>query len=162
MTKMNLGRSSHAGKSPDEVEIYKKFLKEKRGLEKTVEDAQKLYKTDSSSFEDEEIKPAKIQKTSKFLKLKDWFMDNLVTAVLAGLFIAAVGWAWNITFDIKMQTFEIKTVNTNITNMKDNIKTLETNNSNEQTNFNNLKQSFEVFKTEIKKDIEFIKKKIKF
>ena len=153
MTRRKLIRSSHAGKSPDDVEAYKKFLRGKKGLEKTVEDPQKLYKTDSSSFEEEGAKTGEIQKRSKWLKASDWASDHLLALVIGSIMIpiifGTIAWAWQISLDIKLQTQQLENIEGDIDIINSGINTIQEKNS-----------TFEIFKVEIKKDIEFIKNKI--
>jgi|SaaInlStandDraft_6_1057023.scaffolds.fasta_scaffold116911_2 hypothetical protein len=81
-------RSSHVGKSRHEKEVYRKFLDALDNPDKTEEDPIDLNKTNESSFEEEEsLVNTPIKKKSSWLKVKDFFNNNWVIAVVSGLLL---------------------------------------------------------------------------
>lgn len=159
MKMRRVDRFGHAGKSWYEKVAYKNFLASKFYLDQTESELVDIGKTNESSFEEEKIESIKIQKKSKWLKIKDFFYDNLVVTTLGGvvsgiILVVMIGYI-SINREQGIQGEKISTIE------KD-IEELNKDNKEDVNNFNLFKESFNVFKIEVSKDLEFIKKKLKF
>ena len=154
MTQKKINRFSHAGKSWNEKEAYKNFLASKFFLDKTEDDPVDINKTSESSFEEDKIDSRKIQKKSKWLKVKDFLYDNWIIAIISGVIFLIVGGYISINREQGVQAIKISNIE----------KDIEEINKDEKENANNfslLKEGFGIFKMEVSKDIEFIKDKLK-
>jgi len=150
----------HTGKNRQEKEAYRQFIASKFELDKTENDPVDTNKTDESSFDEEEIlNIQKIQRKSKWLKFKDFINNNWVVSIMGGIIVAAlVGLA---TFLIKIEVSQ-NVHDEKFNNIGKNIEDIKKENNNNFSGLTSLKQSLEIFKAETIKDLEFIKKKIKF
>lgn len=150
----NTSRIKHTGKSLPERQAYKDFLASEINLDKTVIEPQDIDKTSESSFEEEKPEIRKIKKKSKWLKIKDFFSDNMITAIISGLILFIIGGFITINREQGVQGEKISKIEENVGNI------VKTNDGNGKS-FLSLKEDFLVFKAETKKDLEFIKKKLK-
>lgn len=153
MKKIN--RYGHAGKSWNEKEAYRNFLASKFHLDKTENDSVDINKTNESSFEEEQLDTPNIQKKSKWLKIKDFFYDNLVITILGGIIVGValliVAGYISINREQGIQGEKIHTLEKNIEKINEDANNLVV-----------LRENFNIFKVEISKDLDFIKRKIKF
>lgn len=155
MTQKKINRFGHAGKSWNEKEAYKNFLASKFVLDKTEDDPVDINKTSESSFEEEKIDSSQIQKKSKWLKVKDFLYDNWIIAIISSVIFLIVGGYISINREQGMQAIKISSIE----------KDIEEINKDKKENASSLsllKEGFGIFKMEVSKDLEFIKKKIKF
>ena len=159
MKTKKIDRFGHAGKSWHEKEAYKNFLASKFYLDKTESEPVDINKTDESSFEEEKIEPTKIQKKSKRLKVKDFLYDNLVVTILGGIISGVILLA--ITGYIAVNK-EQGIQGEKISNIGKSIEEIKNDNKENLNNFSLLKEGFNVFKAEVSRDLEFIKKSLKF
>lgn len=146
-------RYGHAGKSWNEKEAYKNFLASKFYLDKTESDPVDINKTSESSFEQEKIETAKIQKKSKWLRVKDFLYDNWIIALISGVIFLVAGGYISVYREQGVQGEKITTI-------EKSIETMTARNKESTDNYNFLKENLSVFRAEISKDLEFIKKKI--
>lgn len=160
MKTKKINRAGHAGKSLQEKEAYRQFLSSKFELDKTESDPVDTDKTNESSYnEDETPEIAKSQKKSFQLVVKDFINNNWFITIVGGLIVAVViGLA---TFLIKVEVSQ-EVHGEKISNIEKDVEAIKKNNDNNKNGLSAIQQNFEVFKTEISKDLEFIKKKIKF
>lgn len=153
MKTKTVNRYGHAGKSWNEKEAYKNFLASKFYLDKTESDPVDINKTSESSFEEEKIEPTKIQKKSRWLKIKDFLYDNWIIALISGVIFLVAGGYITVYREQGVQGEKITTI-------EKNIETITADNKENNSNYNSIKESLNVFKAEISKDLEFIKNKI--
>ena len=148
-----IDRNGHAtGRNYQEKVAYKQFLASKFDLEKTEPDPIDINKTDESTHDEEQTPKSKErQKKSIKLVVKDYFHDNwfitIVGGVISGLLLTFIIASIDIYTDQKI--------------IKDKIKNVETTNKDNSDKLSSVKEKFEIFKTEVGKDLEYIKKKIK-
>lgn len=158
MKQKKINRLSHVGKTPYEKEAYGKFLSSKFVLDKTEDDPIDLNKTDYSSFEDKEIEKSKFQKKSTRLKVGDFLSDNWVVTIIGGFIVAFICYLIfgfiNISINQGVQTEKINSI-------EKNIETINKQYNDNQKSWNSFDKNLEIFKTEISKEIEFIKDKLK-
>lgn len=154
MIQKKINRFGHAGKSWNEKEAYKNFLASKFVLDKTENDPVDINKTSESSFEEEKIDSNKIQKKSKWLKVKDFLYDNWIIAIISGVIFLIVGGYISINREQGVQAIQIS-------NIEEDIKEINKDKKENASNFSLLKEGFGIFKMEVAKDIEFIKDKLK-
>lgn len=159
MKTKKVDRYGHAGKSWHEKEAYKNFLASKFYLDKTESEPVDTNKTNESSFEEEKIEPAKIQRKSKRLKVKDFLYDNLVVTILGGIITGLILLAINSYIAVNR---EQRIQGEKISRIEKNIEEIKNENKENLNNFNLLKEGFSVFKAEVSKDLEFIRNKLKF
>lgn len=142
-----INRLSHTGKTPYEKEAYKEFLAGSFHLDKTESDPVDTSKTDASSFEDGKTEPTKPSKKSNWLKIKDYFNNNLVITIVAsvvgGLILILISGYFTIAIDQKVQAKQIEAL------------------AGQQKENNALKEMFIAFKSGVTKDLEYIKKRLK-
>ena len=148
-----------AGKSWHEKEAYKNFLASEFYLDKTESEPVDTNKTDESSFEEEKIEPTKIQKKSKWLKVKDFLYDNWVVSILGGIISGVILLA--ITGYIAVNK-EQGIQGEKILGIEKSIEEIKKDSKENLNNFNLLKEGFNVFKAEVSKDLGFIRNKLKF
>jgi len=91
MKTRKVDRYGHAGKGWNEKEVYKNFLASKLYLDKTESEPIDINKTNESSFEEDKIETTKIQRKSKWLKLKDFLYDNWIIAFISGIILIILG-----------------------------------------------------------------------
>lgn len=155
MKAKKINRFGHVGKGLHEKEAYKNFLTSKIYLDKTETDPIDTNKTDESSFEEEKVEPTKIQKKSKWLQIKDFFSDNWIVTILGGVILLVIAGYISMNREKGIQGEKISTI-------EKGIEELNKNNKENENNYYLLKEGFNVFKAEVSKDLEFIKKKLKF
>ena len=153
-------RAGHAGKSLQEKEAYRQFLSSKFELDKTESDPIDTDKTNESSYdEDETPEISRSQKKSFRLVVKDFINNNWFITIVGGVIVTViVGLS---TFLIRVNVSQ-EVHNEKIINIEKEIKTLKISDNDKQSGLSTIKQNFEIFKVEVSKDLEFIKKKIKF
>lgn len=152
---MKSNRGGHVGKNSYEKEAYKNFLKGHFNLDKTEEDPENFSKSDSSTFEKEQLNDTiKTQKKSFKLKIKDFFQNNWVISICAGLIVAIIIGVFSMYNNQSLQ-------NEKISNLEK--ESNETNNKVDKLsdNFSILNNTFTAFQVGLSKDIEYIKKGFK-
>lgn len=154
MKTKKVDRYGHAGKSWNEKEAYKNFLASKLYLDKTESEPIDINKTNESSFEEDKIETTKIQRKSKWLKLKDFLYDNWIIAFISGIILIILGGYITTYREQGIQGQQISTIQQDVSDLKDK-------NDQDKNNFNSLKENFNIFKAEVSKDLDFIKKKLK-
>ncbi len=155
-----INRATHAGKSLQEKEVYRQFVSSKFELDKTEPDSIDTDKTNESSYnEDETPEIIKSQKKSFSLVVKDFMNNNWVTTIIGGIISAVV--VVLIGFLINIKVFQ-GLHDEKIHNIEKDVEEIKKANGNNQDDLFAIKQNLEIFKVEITKDLEFIKKKIKF
>ncbi len=160
MKTKKINRAGHAGKSLQEKEAYRRFLSSKFELDKTESDPIDTDKTNESSYdEDETPEIAKSQKKSFKLVVKDFINNNWFITIVGGIIVAVVIGLGGFLIKINVSQ-EIHSEKIN--NIEKDIETLKNVDDGNKNSFFEIKQNFEIFKVEITKDLEFIKKKIKF
>lgn len=152
-------RYSHAGKNSYEKEVYRNFLASKFALDKTEADPVDIEKTNESSFEeDDKLKKVEIQRKSIWLKIKDFLSNNwtitIVGGVIVGFIILIIGGSVKFYSDQVIQGEKIY-------NIEKSIEVITEENKSSSNNFNIFKENYNIFKTEIIKDLEYIKKRLK-
>lgn len=160
MKTKKINRSGHAGKSLQEKEAYRRFLSSKFELDKTEADPIDTHKTNESSYEEDETpEMTKSQKKSFKLVIKDFINNNWVVTIIGGIIVTVVvGLAgFLIKVDVSQEVHSEK-----ISNIEKDVEEIKKVNDNNSTGLSAVKQNLEIFKIEITKDLEFIKKKIKF
>ena len=150
-----INRYGHEGRSWQEKEAYKNFLTSKLHLDKTESDPADINKTNESSFEEEKIEPTKVTKKSKWLKLKDFLYASWVVAILSGVILLVIGGYIVMNREQGVQGEKISTI-------EKNIREVNTGSQTNTSNYNQLKNAVDVFKEGVLKDMEFIKKLLKF
>jgi len=160
MKTKKINRSGHAGKSLQEKEAYRRFLSSKFELDKTEADPIDTDKTNESSYEEDETpEMTKSQKKSFKLVIKDFINNNWVVTIIGGIIVTVVvGLAG---FLIKVEVSQ-EVHSEKISNIEKDVEEIKKVNDNNSTGLSAVKQNFEIFKIEVTKDLEFIKKKIKF
>jgi len=143
------------GKNNSDKEAYNNFLRSKFSLDKTVEEPINLAKTNSSSFKEENKEEETTIKKSLRLKIKDFFGKSFwisVVTVIIGLVITGIisTIIWSATMAEKIQ------------NMEKEISSISQDNREINEDIKSLDKAFNVFKVEVSKDVEFIKKILKF
>lgn len=146
-----------------EKEAYKDFLKDSLPVnERTEEKEEDTKKTNSSTFEKDNPSPEKKKsglppkKKSFWLRCKDKdFLTSNFTfpliVIIVGAFILA---GFNLFFDVRDQKVQVSDLKTNLGSEHTKVDNL-------QSDFNDLNLDFSTFKVETRKDIEFIKDKLK-
>lgn len=152
-------RTRHVGKGGQEKEAYKRFLSSKFELDKTVEDKDHHFKSDSSSVEEEETKKVKVTPKSRWLRVKDSLNNNwlisLITGLVLGFFFLLLGGY----IDIKSDQGAI---NEKFETIEGKISVVEAENSNQTDAITDLSEAVSVFKAEVAKDFEFMKERFNF
>lgn len=148
MKSSKINRQLHVGKSPYDKEAYNNFLKSKFYLDKTVKDPLNPEKTDVSSFDEDKQEKTRTSKKSMGLTVKDfinnnWFVSIVVT-IIGGLILYLATSFISLSINQGIQGEQIKTIQA------------------DQKEVLSFKSIFIAFKMEVSKDIEFIKKKIKY
>jgi len=160
MKTKKINRSGHAGKSLQEKEAYRRFLSSKFELDKTEADPIDTDKTNESSYEEDETPEiTKSQKKSFKLVIKDFINNNWFITIVGGLIVAII--IGLTTFLIRIEISQ-NVSDEKINNIEKNISDIKSTDSDNQNKISEIKQNLEVFKIEVSKDIEFIKKMIKF
>lgn len=147
-------RSHHVGKNPQEREAYKDFLSSKFRLDKTIEDEDKLMKSDSSSVDEEELKRSKVTPKSWGLKAKDFFENNWVVGFGVAFIMLIVAGYIDVKSDQGVVREKISGVETRVTELEKDTK-------NQKDLLSKLSENISVFKSETGKEIEFIKERFK-
>lgn len=153
-------RAGHAGKSLQEKEAYRRFLSSKFELDKTESDPIDTDKTNESSYdEDETPEISRSQKKSFRLVVKDFINNNWFITIVGGVIVTVIVGlgAFLIRVNVSQEIHNEK-----ISNIEKEIETLKKSDNDKQSGLSTIRQNFEIFKVEISKDLEFIKKKIKF
>lgn len=151
---------SHTGKSGQEKEAYRQFITSKFELDKTENAPVDTNKTDESSFDEEDIlNIPKTQRKSRWLKSKDFINNNWVVSIGGGIIVTIIIGLF--TFLIKIEVSQ-KVHDVKFENIEKDIEEMKKNDNNNLGESTSLKQNFEIFKAETIKDLEFIKKKIRF
>jgi hypothetical protein len=148
-------RTEHIGKNFQEKEAYRLFLASKFEIDKTETEPVNINKTNESSYdEDEPQKISRNQKKSFKLAIKDFLHNNWVSSIIIGLLILFVGIFINAVTTIKVNEEKIS-------NVQKDVEDIKKVTNDKQHGLSALEKNFEVFKTEVSKDLEYIKKKIK-
>ncbi len=158
MKKRNI-RTQHVGKDPYEREAYRKFLSSKFNIDKTEEDPVDVSKTDSSSFENENIeKVDPPTKKSRILKFKDFLSNNWVVAIVTGLIILVVGALAGGYVNIKVSQARLEE---KISSIEEDIDDVSIKYSSLDSNLSNLDKDLGILRVEFTKDLDFIKNQIR-
>lgn len=147
MKPSKINRHSHAGKTPFEKEAYKDFLAARFHLDKTESDPINTSKTDVSSFEEDKTEPIRPSKKSLRLKIKDFINNNWGVTIVGGLIVALVTYLFFGFVNISInQGIQAKQIDDMVSKQKEIVS---------------IKEMFIAFKSEVSKDIEYIKKRLK-
>ena len=87
--------------------------------------------------------------------IKDFFSDNWIVTILGGVILLVIAGYISMNREKGIQGEKISTI-------EKGIEELNKNNKENENNYYLLKEGFNVFKAEVSKDLEFIKKKLKF
>ena len=155
MSTKKANRFNHTGKSWNEKEAYKNFLTSKIYLDRTESEPIDTNKTNESSFEEERQEPTKIKKKSGFLKFKDFINNNWTVTIVGGVILLILAGYISMNREQGIQEQKIATVEQNINELK-------SRNDENENNFTYIKDNFNVFKAEVSKDLDYIKKELKF
>lgn len=149
-----INRSGFNGKNRYEKEAYRQFLGKYKELDKTVEDPENFSKTDSSTFEKEELPPKqKIKKKSLKLKARDFFNGNWFVGV--GVVVLGAFFLGGFVIAIRQSVQEEK-----INNIQNDLSTVTSKVDDLETSYSKLNTSQELFQLGTNKDLEYIKNKL--
>lgn len=106
----------------------------------------------------QEVKPT-VPPTGKSLRLKigDWLKENLILAIIIPLLLGLIGWA---TYDLIELDKAQAVLNSKSAQIEIDIQELKSINNENITKYYSLKEDYDIFKTEIKSDIDYLKKKV--
>lgn len=142
-----INRHSHAGKTPFEKDAYREFLAARFHLDKTESDPVNTSKTDASSFEEDKTEPVKPSRKSLRLKVIDFINNNWVVTIIGGIIVALIMYLFigfvNISINQGIQSKQIDDI------------------LGKQKEIISIREMFIAFKSEVSKDIEYIKKRLK-
>ncbi len=152
--KAQINRKSHAGKSANEREAYKNFLSGRFKLDKTEEDPENLRKTDSSTFDKEDVEQIRPQGKSWMLKVKDFFSNNIVETIIGGLVLAIIIGAFTLIIRQGVQDEKITNLDKKVEKIDEKIDTLS-------GAIETTSRTVDVLRAEVGKDIQYIKERLK-
>ncbi|MDD3003257.1 MAG: hypothetical protein PHS06_05325 [Candidatus Shapirobacteria bacterium] len=148
-------------KNFSEREAYKDFLKKSLyDNERTEEKKEDINRTNNSSLEEEKDESQKdkgdTKKKSFFLKLKDgdFWKNTFVKSIFVGVVIAVILGYFTLWSDLKAQDEKIS-------NVRRDLDSIISKYDSSQKGFNDMNLDLNTFKVEIRKDLEFIKDKLK-
>ena len=107
------------------------------------------------------MKRQKYHEVKKILsaRCQDFINNNWFITIVGGVIVTVIVGlgAFLIRVNVSQEIHNEK-----ISNIEKEIETLKKSDNDKQSGLSTIKQNFEIFKVEVSKDLEFIKKKIKF